>query len=262
MADNGLWAKLWYDALSDQHLDDLDIADFGRWAKLVTYTKKHGVNGKITIKTPARLFCSMLQISNLHAIQILIEKLPNVSVTCNDSGSFHIKFDPQKWQRYQGDYSTDRVRKHREKKKAECNADVTPVKRLTEVDVEVDVEEEVDVKVEKNKKDTHSLARAEIIEDLNQILGTKYKPNTDAIKKLINGRLNEGHTLEDFKHVHRVKHAEWHGTDMQKFLRPQTLYTGKFSSYLNQITAPVKSEADKKTEERAQAIENWANKED
>ena len=30
------------------------------------------------------------------------------------------------------------------------------------------------------------------------------------------------------------KFEEWHGTDMEKFLRPETLFTGKFESYLNQ----------------------------
>jgi hypothetical protein len=31
-----------------------------------------------------------------------------------------------------------------------------------------------------------------------------------------------------------IKYAEWNGTDMQKFLRPETLYGNKFESYLNQ----------------------------
>jgi uncharacterized phage protein (TIGR02220 family) len=259
MADNGLWAKLWYDALSDQHLDDLDIEDFGRWCKFVAYTKKHGNGGKIAIKKPARLLCSMLQIGSFNSLPNMFKKFPNISVTCNDSETLHVKFNPQKWQRYQGDYSTDRVRKHREKKKAECNGDVTPVKRLTEV--EVDVEEEVEVK-EVKEKNIHSPVRAEIIADLNGLLGTKYKPNSNAIKTLINARLNEKHTLEEFKHVHRVKYKEWYGTEFQKFLRPQTLYGSKFSSYLNQITEPVKSEADRKTAERAQKIDEWASKEE
>ena len=40
--------------------------------------------------------------------------------------------------------------------------------------------------------------------------------------------------VDDFKKVIDTKAAEWLGTDMEKFLRPQTLFGSKFESYLNQ----------------------------
>lgn len=75
----------------------------------------------------------------------------------------------------------------------------------------------------------------EIVDYLNEKCNTRYRANTDATKKHINARLNEGYTVEDFKQVIDTKVAEW-GKDskMRKFLRPETLFGTKFESYLNQ----------------------------
>ena len=75
----------------------------------------------------------------------------------------------------------------------------------------------------------------EIVFHLNETLGSKYKHTSQATQRLIKARLDEGHTLEDFKQVHITKHVEWNNTDMAKFLRPSTLYGTKFESYLNQL---------------------------
>jgi len=75
----------------------------------------------------------------------------------------------------------------------------------------------------------------EIIEHLNGILGTKYRPTTKATVRLVNGRLREGYTVEDFKTVHAKKCKEWVGTKYERFLTPDTMYTAiKFEKYLNQ----------------------------
>lgn len=74
----------------------------------------------------------------------------------------------------------------------------------------------------------------DIIEDLNLVLGTAYKSSSLKNKDLITARLNEGHTVADFKTVHRKMAQAW-GIDnkMRQFLRPITLYSNKFESYLN-----------------------------
>lgn len=74
----------------------------------------------------------------------------------------------------------------------------------------------------------------EIVNHLNDVLNKNYKHTGQKIKSLINARLKEGFTLEDFQKVHIVKFSEWNGTEMQKYLRPETLYGTKFESYLNQ----------------------------
>ena len=69
---------------------------------------------------------------------------------------------------------------------------------------------------------------------LNEICRTKYKYTTKSHIENINGRLADGHTVEDCKLVVDFKFAEWGGDPkMAAYLRPQTLFsTGKFQGYL------------------------------
>jgi uncharacterized phage protein (TIGR02220 family) len=72
-----------------------------------------------------------------------------------------------------------------------------------------------------------------IIDNLNAVCGTSYKPTTKATVKHITARLKEGFALEDFYHVISFKNDQW-GTDpkMMEYLRPETLFGTKFESYL------------------------------
>lgn len=79
----------------------------------------------------------------------------------------------------------------------------------------------------------------EICEYLNELTNSNYRHSTKKTKDLIKARFNEGFTLEDFKIVIDKKCFEWTNTDMQKYLRPETLFGTKFESYLNQ-QIPVK----------------------
>lgn len=74
----------------------------------------------------------------------------------------------------------------------------------------------------------------EVIDALNKATGKHYKA-VEPTKKLIRARWCDGYRLEDFEHVVKVKAAEWKGTDMEKYLRPQTLFApSKFEAYVNQ----------------------------
>lgn len=95
------------------------------------------------------------------------------------------------------------------------------------------------------EKNAHTDEIKEIVSYLNEKTGSKYRPNTDATKKHINARLDEGFTVDDFKTVIDIKTDEWLGDkDMQKFLRPQTLFGTKFESYLNQQTLSKKEKVE------------------
>lgn len=72
-----------------------------------------------------------------------------------------------------------------------------------------------------------------IIDRLNEKAGTNYRATSKATQSHINARLAEGYTLEDFFTVIDKKCAEWRGTDMEKYLRPETLFGSKFENYLN-----------------------------
>ena len=97
------------------------------------------------------------------------------------------------------------------------------------------------VRLGKNNMSSKLDCTDEIIQHLNMRAGTKYKSNTAKTKQLINARLNEGFTLDDFKIVIDKKCVEWCGTEFEKFLRPNTLFGTKFESYLNQNVVKPKS---------------------
>jgi len=73
-----------------------------------------------------------------------------------------------------------------------------------------------------------------IINYLNQKLKTKYRSSSNKTQSFINARLKEGFTVDDFEIVIDKKYDEWFGSDMAKYLRPETLFGSKFESYLNQ----------------------------
>ena len=78
----------------------------------------------------------------------------------------------------------------------------------------------------------------QVIDDLNEVLGSKYKSSTEPYRKAILARAAEGYSLEDFQAVHRGQHQEW-GSDpkMSQHLTPATLYRpGNFPKYLANAT--------------------------
>ena len=119
-----------------------------------------------------------------------------------------------------------------------CNADVTE-------DITKDNESK-SIEIEKEKEDIYSRAEdsptahpeqadvTEVVEYLNQAAGTSFKKNTPKTVRAVKARMKEGFTVEDFKTVIDKKVREWKGTDMQKYIRPETLFGTKFEGYLNQ----------------------------
>jgi uncharacterized phage protein (TIGR02220 family) len=81
---------------------------------------------------------------------------------------------------------------------------------------------------------TSPIPFSEIINYLNEKIGTNYKASTKATKTKINARWQEGFKLDDFKRVIDCKAAAWqYDTKMNQYLRPETLFGTKFESYLN-----------------------------
>lgn len=77
-------------------------------------------------------------------------------------------------------------------------------------------------------------AANEIISYLNLNLGTKYKEKNKGTLILINKRIDEGYTVDDFKSVIDKKVKTWRNTKFEQYLNPQTLFGDKFEIYLNQ----------------------------
>ena len=73
-----------------------------------------------------------------------------------------------------------------------------------------------------------------VIDYLNTKANTNYRHTTKGTQNLINTRLNEGYTVEDFKKVIDTKVDSWSNTEWEKYLRPTTLFGNKFENYLNE----------------------------
>ena len=134
----------------------------------------------------------------------------------------------------------ERVRKHREKiKMLHCNTDETNSNTYIEIEKR---EKRKEIELEKREDNIYSPAKAEqnipykeIIDYLNERIGSSYRHTTKKTKDLIKARFNEGFTLDDFKIVIDKKSVEWiKDKEMSKYLRPETLFGTKFESYLNQ----------------------------
>ena len=223
MADNGKWFKLWCSAVHDPSLDNLSIADFGRWAKLGAVIKEQGTAGKIIIKHPARMMCAVMQVDSFNDLINCINKLPNINVSSEtlESVSYLIEF--RNWAKYQDNLSTERVRKFRDK-----NTQMKHPKKRGE-------EKRREEKRREEKRVIENTVEEEIISTLNSVCNANYKCSSKRTIELIRTRLKEGFTVDNFKTVIDKKYAEW-GQDskMATFLRPETLFGNKFESYLNQ----------------------------
>lgn len=99
----------------------------------------------------------------------------------------------------------------------------------------------------------------EIIDYLNNLLGSKYTYKNKSYNSKIQARLKEGFTVDDFKTVIDKKYKDWHDNpDMAQYLTPDTLFApSKFEKYLNQKGAIKKKTV---TEQREDVISSWAQK--
>ena len=76
--------------------------------------------------------------------------------------------------------------------------------------------------------------KKEIIDFLNLESGKKYS-DTESTSVLIISLLNQDYTVDDFKKVITIKAKQWlNHPEMDKYLRPMTLFSDKFEGYLNE----------------------------
>jgi uncharacterized phage protein (TIGR02220 family) len=110
------------------------------------------------------------------------------------------------WESYQ-----DQTKENQQRKQQRGNKEVTPNKN--------------------ERRKEYNL----IVGYLNKKTGKSFRANTAKTQKLIDARINEGWTVEDFKKVIDVKSAKWlNDSKMNDYLRPDTLFSSKFESYLNE----------------------------
>ena len=119
----------------------------------------------------------------------------------------------------------------------ECEANKDTNKEVTKNKQRGNKEVTTNKECKKDKNEKNNEYIVEILDYMNSVCGTNYKPSTQKTKTLINARLNEKFTLDDFKKVIDTKYQDWGSdTSMKKYLRPETLFGTKFEGYLNQCS--------------------------
>jgi len=79
----------------------------------------------------------------------------------------------------------------------------------------------------------------EVLDFLNAKTNSGYRLVASNIEKIAS-RLREGATVEEMKQVIARKCAEWMGTTMEKYLRPETLFNAtKYNQYAGQLGKPI-----------------------
>ena len=125
-----------------------------------------------------------------------------------------------------------------------------------------DNDNDKDIKILSGKPDcdspkTDNSVYREIIKYLNQQTNKMYKASSDKTKRLIDARINSGFALADFFKVIDTKSKQWSGTDMEKYLRPETLFGTKFEGYLQEGTHGDNGDNGKESFLGGQASELW-----
>lgn len=73
-----------------------------------------------------------------------------------------------------------------------------------------------------------------VIDYLNEKTERNYKTKNQKTRTLVKARLRDGFTELDFLNVIDTKCKDWLDTDMEKYLRPETLFGTKFENYVNE----------------------------
>ena len=202
------------------------------WVMLLTIAGRCNANGRVFL-TEDIPYTSKMLAEELNfeegTIQLALSSMEELGMIVNDNDFLYITG----WEEHQNIDGLDRIReqtrkrvaKYRENQKqlpcnVTCNDTVTEGNAIEE---EREEEEEIDINI-----------YSSIINYLNKKANTRYRVNNKKTKTLIKARLNEGFTEDDFIKVINNKVKEWINTDMEKYLRPETLFGTKFEGYLNQ----------------------------
>jgi uncharacterized phage protein (TIGR02220 family) len=232
---------LWASAISDPDLRNLPLVDFGRWCRFGVFLKLHGSAGQITLRSPGIALQELFEVPTFEDAIKVLQKFPNCIVTSVTDSSVTYLVAWKNWQKYQGDYSNDRVAKHREKTRHR----VTPKKRREEKPkAETEMREGTGVRNPPVPSHISVSALSSTLDDarallqfLNHKAGRNFQP-LPANLDLISNRLKQGATVPQCRAIIGLKARAWTGTDMEKFLRPATLFNAtKFAQYLGELPA-------------------------
>jgi uncharacterized phage protein (TIGR02220 family) len=148
--------------------------------------------------------------------------------------------------------------------KSRGNNDLVPFVEYSENNLGIfqgglEKEKEKEKEKEQGKEGKGRDIYSEAISYLNLKTGAFYKDTTPKTRELIDSRVKEGFTLEDFKKVIDNMTGKW-GLDpkMKQFLRPHTLFGTKFEGYLNtKVSLSDRGIVSPTTERNLEVLDQW-----
>ena len=212
------------------------------WIRLLVLAGKTNDDGLIYIQRNMPYSEEMLATlfgKNVNTVRLALTTLASFNmIDLSNDGLIAIS----NWEKHQNVEGMEKVReqnrlrakKHYEKKRnsnVSLTLDITQP-NATDIDKELDKERDID---------KEKIPYSEIIKYLNEATSKSFKV-TQKWKDLIKARWNEGQRLDDFKKVIDVKTDQWlNNQEMNKYLRPATLFGNKFDDYLNEYRPQVNS---------------------
>ena len=130
MADKIPWCKFWTSCLTDPDLENLELHQWARWARLIIFLRAHGDNGKMRLDPPAISLQNTLRVRSYDELLEVIKLFKNVTLTpllhlplseplqkplqepLHEPLQAYFMFC-KNWYKYQQESSVERVRKHR-----------------------------------------------------------------------------------------------------------------------------------------------------
>ena len=183
---------------------------------------KHRIEGRIWVYNTYEEWQKQLPFWSVSTIKrtILSLEMKGLLLSANFNA---MKMDKTKW--YSIDY--EKLQEH-EDSTIELPTDPVEVDAAEEA-AENKKEMDISPSVEK------IIPFAEIIQYLNEKTGKNFRAGSMKTRDLIQARVGEGFSLQDFQRVIDLKTVEWQSDPhWKKYLRPETLFGTKFEAYLNQ----------------------------
>lgn len=190
------------------------------WIKLLTLAGKSNAGGYVLLTERIPYTDEML--SNqfnrpLNTVRLALQTFVNLEMIEWDESGIEIT----NWGKHQNQDAMEKIREQNRLRQAKRRE-----KQQAQLTVAAEHEREIPYQ--------------EIVEYLNLQSGKRFKWASEKTKKAIRARFNEGFKSEDFRTVIDKKSAAWKGTNMDAYLRPETIFGTKFEGYLNEsVQAPT-----------------------
>ncbi|WP_026576740.1 conserved phage C-terminal domain-containing protein [Bacillus sp. UNC438CL73TsuS30] len=177
----------------------------------------HVIEGKTWIYNTYQQWNQQFSFWSLSTIKRTIRSLEDQGLLLSENWD-RSKMDQTKW--YTIDYE-----------RLETLELTSPEPKIHEAEIEIDQTEPGNTS-EMTPQKTSPVT--EIISYLNEKTNAAYEPSLQKTRVIIQTRMREGFTVEDFKKVIDLKSTEWlYDSRMYKYLRPEILFGSKFYSYLH-----------------------------